>query len=350
MPVNLWEVVLEEAKQNEEETSATESSLVFVGSRSAGKTTLVTGWTEQKVPIKPTVALDYCFRYETTSKSFKKSGVDIAHVWELRGGTGFCNLLEIAITPKALSGGLSVIFMVDLSLPQRLWATLETLHAEVRGIINRVFEKDAGLKEKILATALQRVGAEHVDHALLDVFPVPLLILGGQYDVFAEKFEPEKKKIVCRTLRNLAHLWGATLQFTSKDGMLLRKAKDSLTSLAFQKVTADNIANAPTVVQDYNRPLYIPVGSDSFATIAGVSADEGSNTSSTGINPALWREALHSYFPQEPPETYEIPADPASNEKFQEPEIDALRAQKQMELESHQKAVEAEEKTARQNQ
>ena len=43
-------------------------------------------------------------------------------------------------------------------------------------------------------------------------------------DHFSKDFEPEKKKLICRTLRFIAHLHGATLQFYSaKDPGLVKK-------------------------------------------------------------------------------------------------------------------------------
>ena len=39
---------------------------------------------------------------------------------------------------------------------------------------------------------------------------IPLAILGTKYDIFQD-FEPEKKKIICKTLRFVAHTNGASL-------------------------------------------------------------------------------------------------------------------------------------------
>ena len=39
---------------------------------------------------------------------------------------------------------------------------------------------------------------------------IPLAILGTKYDIFQD-FEPEKKKIICKTLRFVAHINGASL-------------------------------------------------------------------------------------------------------------------------------------------
>ena len=48
------------------------------------------------------------------------------------------------------------------------------------------------------------------DKDLLDPLPIPLAIVGTRYDTFQD-FDPEKKKIICKTLRFIAHTNGASL-------------------------------------------------------------------------------------------------------------------------------------------
>jgi len=49
-----------------------------------------------------------------------------------------------------------------------------------------------------------------------------------------QDFDSEKKKVVCRCLRYVAHTLGATLQFYSlKDSGLVKKAKDLLNHHGF---------------------------------------------------------------------------------------------------------------------
>ena len=48
------------------------------------------------------------------------------------------------------------------------------------------------------------------DKELLDPCAIPVAIVGSKYDVF-QNFDPEKKKIICKTLRFVAHTNGASL-------------------------------------------------------------------------------------------------------------------------------------------
>ncbi|XP_037073495.1 cytoplasmic dynein 2 light intermediate chain 1-like [Pollicipes pollicipes] len=91
--------------------------------------------------------------------------------------------------------------------------------------------------------------------------------LGSHYDAFQD-WDPEKKKLVCRTLRYVAHVNGASLQFfSSTDSALVKKAKELIGQYAFGGVTSGQLA------QDYNKPLLVPAGADSLAGILGVGAD-----------------------------------------------------------------------------
>ena len=57
-----------------------------------------------------------------------------------------------------------------------------------------------------------RVDQEHPDFSKLEPFRVPLVIIGGKYDIFQD-MDPEAKNIICRALRFFAHYYGASLQF-----------------------------------------------------------------------------------------------------------------------------------------
>ena len=48
------------------------------------------------------------------------------------------------------------------------------------------------------------------DQELLSPMMIPVAIVGTKYDIFQE-FDPEKKKMICKTLRFLAHMNGASL-------------------------------------------------------------------------------------------------------------------------------------------
>lgn len=64
---------------------------------------------------------------------------DICHVWELGGGLVFKDLLSVIIE-KSKGRHLSVVLVLDLSKPDVLWITLETLLEEVKTHLGKVPE------------------------------------------------------------------------------------------------------------------------------------------------------------------------------------------------------------------
>lgn len=107
--------------------------------------------------------------------------------------------------------------MVDLSEPLQLWFTLETIISSLEGHIQHSLKSakrndDSNLEEILDKLAAARADENHPDIQKMKPFKLPLAIIGGKYDVYQE-MEPEKKKIICRTLRFFAHYYGASLQF-----------------------------------------------------------------------------------------------------------------------------------------
>ena len=51
---------------------------------------------------------------------------DVCHLWELGGGELYTNLLETPLSGVALPG-ITAVVMVDLTKPEKIWTTLQTL-------------------------------------------------------------------------------------------------------------------------------------------------------------------------------------------------------------------------------
>ena len=107
--------------------------------------------------------------------------------------------------------------MVDLSEPHELWFTVESIMSSLQTHIQHTLKsqeaKDTHLQETLNAEMKKdRLEGEHPDFKATEPFPLPIVILGGKYDLF-QNMEPEKKKIVCKALRFFSHFYGATLQF-----------------------------------------------------------------------------------------------------------------------------------------
>jgi len=81
---------------------------------------------------------------------------------------------------------------VDLTKPEEIWFTLETLLASTRSRIESTIadmkHDDPHIQETLLHRAWERVGVEHEDRNMMDPFPVPLMIIGTKFDEFQVSF------------------------------------------------------------------------------------------------------------------------------------------------------------------
>lgn len=130
---------------------------------------------------KPTLALEYSFgRRSLPGQSVQKQ---VCNVWELGCLTNANQLVEVPIRSHGIEN-FAALIVLDLSQPERIWIELE------RGL--------SGLKESYKQNihdsdiidgrnkTRERVGVNHVDLNTLELFPFPIVIIGGKYDVFQD--------------------------------------------------------------------------------------------------------------------------------------------------------------------
>lgn len=246
------------------------------------------------------------------------------------------DLVQIPITPVTISC-LSVILVLDLSKPNALWGTMEKLlqaaQAHLERTSSQVQKSKPGVKHQTPSHSAARVlPKDYPDRELISPFPVPLLIIGSKYDIFQE-FDSDKKKVVSKTLRFIAHYYAASLVFTSiKSESLISKTKSFFLHLAF------GLERGKTVSSDPLKPLIIPAGSDSFGQIGSPPTVDVDITSLHAKNPKdLWKKVYERVFPPESTNEQRELKDPAKDPQYSEPQIDAMRAQKDQELEQYKR-------------
>lgn len=207
----------------------------------------------------------------------------------------------------------SILLVLDLSQPKDLWTTIESAITQLRDVIQSLAKDNYSA---IMEVAALRLGEKYNDLSTLDVFPIPILIIGSKYDLF-QNFEPEVKKQICRCLRSVAHLIGSSLIFYSMQMTTQNKIlRDALNSMGFNSVSKPiRVTNT-----DYMEPIIIPCGQDSWEKIGRSSSfmEIGMTfTKSLNIEPRAKRQ---------------LPKDPTKEADFREPVIDEIRAQKDEEL------------------
>ncbi|KAM3606560.1 uncharacterized protein V6R79_018711 [Siganus canaliculatus] len=307
-----------------------------MGSKTGGKTSILLRCLDRDEPPKATLAMEYTFGRRARGHNTPK---DIAHLWELGGGTSLSDLVQIPVTAASIRS-LSIILILDLSKPNALWATMEKLlqaaQAQLEKVSSKVQQaqkaKPGSRHQTSVHPATRVLPKDYPDRELISPFPVPLLIIGSKYDLFQE-FDSDKRKVISKTLRFVAHYYAASLIFTSiKSENLMLKTKSFFSHLAF------GLDKGKTVSSDFTKPLIIPAGSDSFSQIGSPPAADVDVTSLHAKNPKdLWKKVYERVFPQESVSEQKELKDPAKDPQYSEPQIDAMRAQKDQELDQYKR-------------
>ncbi|NP_001335841.1 cytoplasmic dynein 2 light intermediate chain 1 isoform 5 [Homo sapiens] len=326
----LWEIAKAEVEKrgiNGSEGDGAEIAekfVFFIGSKNGGKTTIILRCLDRDEPPKPTLALEYTYGRRAKGHNTPK---DIAHFWELGGGTSLLDLISIPITGDTLRT-FSLVLVLDLSKPNDLWPTMENLLQATKSHVDKVIMKLGKTNAKAVSEMRQKIWnnmpKDHPDHELIDPFPVPLVIIGSKYDVFQD-FESEKRKVICKTLRFVAHYYGASLMFTSKSEALLLKIRGVINQLAF------GIDKSKSICVDQNKPLFITAGLDSFGQIGSPPVPENDIGKLHAHSPMeLWKKVYEKLFPPKSINTLKDIKDPARDPQYAENEVDEMRIQKDL--------------------
>ncbi|BES94404.1 cytoplasmic dynein 2 light intermediate chain [Nesidiocoris tenuis] len=269
-----WAV--EEMKKAEDESTFIQPSdrtLLVVGSRNVGKTTFIVKTFDLEEEIKPTLGMEYYFALNSDLDAKN----ELCNIWELGGGTVFSGTLyAIENMPN-----LSAILVLDLSNPHALSHAFRNL----MDILGSYVTKRDGYDD--LKREAERSIKNHRDADVITPFPVPLVMVCTKFDKF-QSFEPEQRRVICKYLRFLAHRHHATLYFfSSKAPTLVRTSKEVM------RHYTHGFDPIKKVQFDYNKPLLVPAGSDSFASI-----DEGLDGNGSSES---YEKLLGKHFKQEPP-------------------------------------------------
>lgn len=324
----LWDVAIEEVTSRTDSTRVSkESTILIIGAKNCGKSSILPQNLNQDSVPKPTVALDYSYAHVGPANKIVK---DVGHYWELGGGIWLSQLMEIAIRPETIES-LTVVVMVDLSVPSEIWITIKSLLDSAKSciisVVNQMKQQNPKILEVLKKSAWERIGKDHEDRDTLEPFLVPLIIIGGKYDKF-QNFDPEQKKIICKTLRFLAHYYGATLQFFSIKEKSLGKRVEALKNYHLFGIPLPKLHQV-----EHNKPVSIPVGMDSLKLIGNLKVDEREIKSLQNKCPIeRWEYAFTKYFPQEKSANPQMSIDPSRDSQFKEAAIDVLKAQKDEEL------------------
>ncbi|KAL3933193.1 MAG: hypothetical protein SGPRY_000394 [Prymnesium sp.] len=249
---DIFSLIAEHSDARNAPSASRESELLFVGSKQAGKSTLINSFINREDTLKSTTALEYRFARRSTGAN---GAAAVCNIWELGGGTQLSELLKvvmlqeklescvIAITLDLSSAGDALGIMlfwfdqvrkhVKMSLEQvsSSQKTLSELAYIFSNCLQLATSGSAGAEKaaKIRELSLE-MWREHPDESRVLPLGVPVVVLAHKWDAFEEEFgEAEYRKMLTRVLRYFAHANGASLICTKhKDKQFAEEAVDEL--------------------------------------------------------------------------------------------------------------------------
>ncbi|XP_019640508.1 PREDICTED: cytoplasmic dynein 2 light intermediate chain 1-like [Branchiostoma belcheri] len=339
---SIWDLAIEVVQQQEkdgkdgqqENRPAEESSVLLMGSKTSGKTSIILRFLDRDEAAKPTTALEFTFGRRARNNLAK----DVVNIWELGGGTFLSRLVDTAINVNSVRQ-LGIMLVLDLSRPEDLWVTMETLLKQARAAADRsISELDKlqpGVKQALRKKAWEKYD-EHPDKDMVDPFPIPLVIVGGKYDVFQVRAYTCCFDKPITHHPHLIHYPNLCQFFSLRMKQLIDRGRVMFNHLSFGAAPPQLKA----MQLEHNKPIYIPAAADGFQQIGPPPLPEGNVGTMSARNPVeLWKQAFTGHFPQ----VSAVPTvqdDPAKDPQFAESSIDAMRQQKDEELERYRKNAE----------
>ena len=326
---DLWEITQQMRRDTPKKSY--ETTHFVLGSKFSGKTSLILRFLDRNESPAPSVALEYTYGRRSLPDSSVRQ---LCHIWELAGGGGenYLKLVKIPLKSAPLNT-ISVVLVLDISQPNHLWVMWEAVTRELKRVLTEIEKRSTPEEIQEIKTRItDAYGSEHPDKQLLSPLLTKLVIIGGKYDLFKE-LPIEQRTVICKTLRFLSHIHGATLQFLStKSEGLCSRARSLLSHLAFGAPSKPN----KTLSVDPNKPLLVPMGADTLGQIGAPSFPDDHSFKSQSTTPKtpldLWKKSFCAYFPQESLEP-DLGPSPSKDPKYAEPRLDAIKAKKEEELE-----------------
>ncbi|KAI9159195.1 hypothetical protein H9P43_008532 [Blastocladiella emersonii ATCC 22665] len=266
-PKDLWTIMKEEgaavrASEGFDLQSGSETSIMFLGQKSSGKSSIIHRFLDKSDVPSATVGLEYTYGRRTRATTNVK---DVSHIWDLGGGTHMTKLLQVPLTAGNVHTAAAVV-CVDLSRPRELVAAMEhfvtALAMRVEEILGGLEKRGSKRPKGLRAFAAKRYGGDHPDRATLKLIPVTWALVCTKYDAFRDQ-PSELRRAIVRLVRYVGHVYGGTIIFTSD------RADEATATRMKQLVSHYTFKTTPPKQEttDPNRAVYLIPGSDSFEDI-----------------------------------------------------------------------------------
>jgi hypothetical protein len=241
----------------------------------------------------------------------------LVHFWELGGGRRMTKLLDLILNPEHIADTL-ILVALDLSKPSKVFDNamfwMQHIKARTTAILNQMKDSGSSIPAQLRQDALTGFGENHPDAASLDLSPVPLVIVPCKFESFKDQ-DPERLKIMARSIRLIAHSSGASVMyFTPSNKTIISALRARITRHIQQKQAASK-----AMMSEYTKPVLVTAGADSFQAIG----EQANNTQK-------WGKVFEQAFPLNPQDDDEEKIDHLDLKA--EASVDSMLAQKVEEL------------------
>ena len=256
---DLWQNIALNVKESA--SDAGDKTVLIVGSKSAGKSTVVNRLLGSNVKTKPSTALEYrCWKKD------ERGGMQVAHLWELAQGEQLSSLTDVVVTAENIHT-VSVIVVVDCGDASSVWETatkwLKRVDRRVEEVFQKMRSKNSSTPDKLVERAKAKIGTDHPDLGKMRISGLPTLIIANRIDVF--KGDTTKLKLIAKALRFVAHIYGASLIFSSDKPDDIKKLCSLTDTMVFQqkKFDEDRYVN----LEPERGPVLVTPTKDTFRQI-----------------------------------------------------------------------------------
>jgi dynein light intermediate chain 2 len=341
---NLWNIITDQRV----ETVAREATLIFLGSRTSGKSSLMCSYLYRdrvEEQPRPTDSLDY--RYTRTSlKDAMNEEKSLSHFWEIGGGRSLLSLLGIPLNANTVLDSTAVI-VLDAQRLSTLIDDAQFYVDTLRSHFNQIY---SNLTKPVLKQQLAAVAEKSNTETVKDCkgMPVQTILVLNKIDALSS-LNNEQRFVIARTLRWFAAKNGCSLYYTSAattsaisygdiSGTALRETTLRTLRSRISHFLMGSDKRLTMLQTDHANPLIIPAGVDTFQSIG---APPKAGTASW----ASWYKLYTATFPS----TEGKEVDKEDYPKFDlsaEPLVDNILGQMNEELQRVQREVETNIKVA----
>jgi dynein light intermediate chain 2 len=268
----------------------TDQTVLFVGARHCGKTSIINRLNGNTAAAKPTTALEYSY-----GKREERNQTSIAHFWELAQGAELAQLAEVVLTPETIHQCVAcvVVDCNDLATAfQTATSWLKRIDRRVQDIFQKMRAKSSNTPDKMLGRMRKRIGEDHPDLAQMRISGVPTVLVCSRLDLL--KDDTVRSKLLVKTMRFIAHLHGAALIFTSEHEREAGKLRALLSHLIFQVPLDAKLINT----DPEKGGALVPAGQDSFGSIGDPHPSTPPNFQPSGDGTLdRWKAPFDEMFP-----------------------------------------------------